>query len=204
MAKKRSPYEVEHVSTALGLRQSGVSSVGKAASLKKQKSAVPSSSFLLPDDVDGRTISRNNSEHGTVLVTDAECDIMNAVDAKLAALTAGGGTASPLKTQEQKYATGVNSAVSGYATPDHKYQTQPVCVHVRCTKCGRNERKYLAMRADERRDVGGETDTFAVSGQNRVHQLPTSVRPTFFSLCLCIASFTVWARRKGEMLTRNV
>ncbi|KAF1319427.1 Ankyrin repeat, partial [Globisporangium splendens] len=130
MTKKRSPYEPEPVPTALGLRQSGSSggSHGKAASLKKQKPTIPSSSFLFPDDTDDWRVSRNNSEHGTVLATDAEHDVMNAADAKLAALAVA-GSASSVKKQEQKFATRVNGA-SGYATTEHRQQTQPAYVYV--------------------------------------------------------------------------
>lgn len=106
MAKRRSPYEIESLSPSIRV-------AGDALAKQTHKKKKKSSSTTEPDSISISSSSSFNSERGDnqekqraagaglALVTDAERDVMNAVDAKLAALASSGSHSTSLKRKQQ-------------------------------------------------------------------------------------------------------
>lgn len=96
MAKRRSPYETEALSASVrvtGASDALAKHTHKSKKKKKKSSAADSSSTdSYGSSGCGNQEKRGAGGSGLALVTDAERDVMNAVDAKLAALASSGGS----------------------------------------------------------------------------------------------------------------
>lgn len=112
MARKRSPYEIEPSNSNVTRTIGG--DLGRVT-LKKQKKKLCHSS----------SASENNE---AMLASDAERDAMSAVDAKLAALAAG-GSSHPISTKKR---VGFDEGV-GDAAPAKQQQVRfCICLHSAC------------------------------------------------------------------------
>lgn len=103
MAKRRSPYEIEPLSASIHVASD---TLAKQTHKKKKSSGTAepdgiSSSSSFNSERGGNQEKQRAAGAGLALVTDAERDVMNAVDAKLAALASSGSHSTSLKRKQQ-------------------------------------------------------------------------------------------------------